>query len=279
MRLMRILKIIYYFCVLKLARPSLQKFFESVFRINLGFLGYMNWSPDFKLTGEKLALKMLKNFEIRSILDIGANKGQWAEMAIETLDCNVISIEPQKSSFSELSRLSSRYKNQLRMFNLALGDKNQKIFLNIHDHSSELSYIDSRLISMPLLKNKSHKNEQIKMTTLDTLYQKNLTSFQDLDFIKIDTEGYEYSVLKGGAKFISEVQPKFIQIEMNWHQLFLESSLLSISKLIPNYSAYKILPSGKCFYKVDPAYPLNNIFNLSNFLFVRQDLTLKIENL
>ena len=43
----------------------------------------------------------------------------------------------------------------------ALKNLNQKIFLNIHDHSSELSYIDSRLISMPLLKNKSHKNEQV----------------------------------------------------------------------------------------------------------------------
>ena len=41
-----------------------------------------------------------------------------------------------------------------------------------------------------------------------------------VDFLKIDVEGHEYEVVKGAKKFIEFNSPKFIQIEINWHQLF-----------------------------------------------------------
>ncbi len=262
---------------MKLARPSFQKFFHAVFRLNLGFLGYMNWSPDFRLTGEKLALEKLKDYKICSTLDIGANKGQWAEMAIDTLGCKVISIEPQKSAVFDLSLLVDKHKGRLVVFNLALGSQNKNVDMNIHNSSSELSFIDPRLKDMPLLKGKQEKVENVKMTTLDLLYRRNLTLFRNIDLVKIDTEGYELDVLKGGLKFLKEVKPKFIQLEMNWHQLFLGYSLINISQLIPKYKIYKILPSGSCFYGIDPTLPINNLFQLSNFMFVRPDINLANE--
>ena len=51
----------------------------------------------------------------------------------------------------------------------------------------------------------------------------------------------------GGKKFIDFNSPKFIQIEINWHQLFKKVNLFEFSKLLNDYEIFKILPHGKKF--------------------------------
>ena len=264
----------YNLTIMVFARPSFQPFFIKLFRLNLGYLGYMNWSPDFKFTGERLALEKLRKFEINNILDIGANIGQWAEMALDTLDCEVISFEPQVLAFSKLQLLENKYGEKLKTFNLAIGDYDKKTEINVHIKSSELSFIDNRLNKMPLLTGQSGKKENIDMIKLDTLFQNKPELLKSIDFIKIDTEGFELNVLAGGLNFINSVSPRFIQLEINWHQLFVNSTLFNFSELLRNYNLYKILPSGEVFYKINPADPINNIFQLSNVIFVREDVAL-----
>ena len=190
---MRISKILFNGLILLCARPKFQKFFEFLFRINLSFLGFMNWSADFKLTGEKLALKELSKFGIFKVLDIGANKGQWAKLALDTLGCEVISIEPQNSAFVELSSLRNQYGSKITVFNLAIGDANKEVFINVHASSDELSYIDGRLKNMPLLSGKSEVQELVNMMTLDSLFQAEPELLKNVDLIKIDTEGFEFN--------------------------------------------------------------------------------------
>ena len=244
--------------------------------MNLGYLGYMNWSPDFKLTGEKLALEELKVHGIYKVLDIGANEGQWANMALETLNCKVISFEPQSFAFEELNLLKEKYGEKIQTFRLAVGDSNKEIPINVHIASSELSFIDDRLKKMPLLNGKSDNQEIVKMVTLDSLFEEESKILSNVDLIKIDTEGYEINVLNGGLKYIHAVSPKFIQLEINWHQLFVNSSLLSFSELLATYDPYKLLPSGRCLYQISPADPVNNLYQLSNVMFVRRDISVKI---
>ena len=259
------------------ARPKFQPFFLKLFRINLGYLGYMNWSPDFKLTGEKLALKELKVHGINKVLDIGANKGQWANMALETLNCKVISFEPQSLAFDELNLLKDKYGEKIQTFRLAVGDSNKDIPIHVHVSSSELSFIDDRLKKMPLLTGKTENQELVTMVTLDALFETESELLSNIDLIKIDTEGFEINVLKGGLNYIHAVSPKFIQLEINWHQLFVNSSLFSFSELLTNYDVYKLLPSGECLLHISPTDPVNNLYQLSNVMFVRRDISLKIQ--
>ena len=93
------------------------------------------------------------------------------------------------------------------------------------------------------------------------------------DFVKIDVEGHEYEVIQGAKKFIGFNAPKFIQIEINWHQLFKKVNLYEFSLLLRNYDIFKILPFGKKLILVDPTRPENNIFHLSNFAFIRKDIS------
>jgi FkbM family methyltransferase len=269
-------RFLYNLSVMIFARPKFQPFFLKLFRVNLGYLGYMNWSPDFKLTGEKLALKKLKVYGIDKVLDIGANKGQWANMALDTLNCKVISIEPQSLAFEKLNLLKNKYGEKIQTLKLAIGDLNKEIQINVHIASSELSFIDNRLKKMPLLYGKTESQELVTMVTLDSLFETEPELLSNIDLIKIDTEGFEINVLNGGLNYIHTVSPKFIQLEINWHQLFVNSSLLTFSELLANYDVYKLLPSGECLLQINPTDPVNNLYQLSNVMFVRQDISLKV---
>ena len=98
---------------------------------------------------------------------------------------------------------------------------------------------------------------------------------QKVDFIKIDTEGFEYEVLKGAQKTLKFNNPKFIQIEFNWHQLIKNQSLFRISKLVDDYDTFRILPKGDKLLHIDPSRPENNIYHLSNYVFIRKDISNK----
>jgi FkbM family methyltransferase len=264
---------LYNLLVLFFGRPGFQFLFEKLFRILIGFMGYMNWSSDFKMTGEKRLLEKLeRNFELNLLLDVGANRGQWANLALQFTSADVISFEPQKETYALLLNLQEQFKNRLQTFNLAIGDIRRNILIYNHNSSTELSFTDNRLTKMPLLVNKSSKGDLVKMETLDYLYEQNSNIFKNLDFIKIDVEGSELKVLLGARNLIKQTRPRFIQIEVNWHHLFTNSSLYQFSLLLPNYKCFKILPSGTILKEIDPKYPLNNLYQLSNFLFARSDI-------
>ncbi len=96
-----------------------------------------------------------------------------------------------------------------------------------------------------------------------------MQSFPNVDFIKIDTEGFESEVFKGAKNIIMEIKPKFIQIEFNWHQLFRNHSLLYFSELLQGYLVYQLIPNG--WVLRDPKDPLTNIYSYSNFVFVLRE--------
>ena len=62
----------------------------------------------------------------------------------------------------------------------------------------------------PLRFNDIHPVE-VEIDTLDNIFYNNDIK---VDFIKIDTEGYEYNILKGGEKTIKKYKP-IIQLEYN----------------------------------------------------------------
>ena len=96
-----------------------------------------------------------------------------------------------------------------------------------------------------------------------------------IDFIKIDTEGYDYEVLMGSLKTINKFKPKFIQFEMNWHYLFKGINIYKICLKLQNYYPYRLLPYNSGLIQVDQRHPNNNIFHLSNFIMIRKDIKFK----
>ena len=49
--------------------------------------------------------------------------------------------------------------------------------------------------------------------------------------------------------------------------------MYDLSKLVNSYDVFRILPHGNKLIHVDPSRPENNIYHLSNYVFIREDIS------
>ena len=85
--------------------------------------------------------KILSSYDIDTVLDIGANSGQFARQMRYCIGYSkkIISFEPQSSVFEILKKASKNDKNW-DVFNMALGDVNEKMKINISENTGCSSY-------------------------------------------------------------------------------------------------------------------------------------------
>ena len=149
------------------------------------------------------------------IIDAGANIGLYTLIASKLVGINgkVLAFEPSKETFQRLKNnieLNS-FKNIIAI-NTGLGNKvNEKQFLrqDLGNLDAERYLLPSNIPFIVNLENKSNLNieEEILLETIDNVCQINRIS--NVDFMKIDTEGYEYYILQG-CKEVLKKNPKLV---------------------------------------------------------------------
>lgn len=269
----KILVIIYKFIsklyVLIFGRKKLQFINDIFLSLTLDAKGFKNYG-DFNRTGEKKFIRLIKD-EINLSLDIGANVGNYTKLILQETNSKVISFEPLPDAYRELENLKKDFSERLEIFNIAISNENKKQDLHFSNEKSEKASLMKHLEKLSFI-GKANKNKiSVEVKKLDDL--KNILKNQIIDFIKIDTEGYEFEVLDGAKYLLKEHKPKFIQIEFNWHQLLKGQTLYKISSMIDFSDIFKILPHGDELIQIDPSRPENNIYHLSNYVFIRKDIS------
>jgi len=187
-------------------------------------------------------LKWLKDYSFDTILDIGANEGQFA-LFIHNIfqDANVLSFEPITDCYKKIVE-NNKNNSKIKPFNYALGylDEEMEIYKNEFSPSSSLLKMNSiHIKNFPYTKNQT--KEKIKIRRLDNI-------FKDFEIgknvlMKIDVQGYEINVLKGAINFINIFSPLLI-IETSFVELYEKEPLFNgiYEKLIPlNYKFIGIL--------------------------------------
>ena len=232
--------------------------------------GYKNFG-NFNETGEEYFLNyFLKKKKIKICLDIGAHNGDYSRKLL-CKGFRVIAFEPMVEACTNLKKVKKKYPNIFSYHKIALSNKNEVREIFYINKNSQLSSLNENVKKINFLKNKLFKKFKIKTNTLDVFVKKNKKLFADgVDFIKIDTEGNDFNVILGAKNSINRFKPKFIQIEMNYHNLFNGENLYQFHKLLKNYEIYKILPFNNGLIRVDPSRPENNIYHLSNFVFIKR---------
>ncbi len=163
--------------------------------------------------------QILEFYEIDTVLDIGANSGQFAKHLRGDMGYTrrILSFEPLSTAF-KLLKENAKDDLAWEVFNYALGDTEEKRGINIAGNSyssSLLNMLPSHLKSAP---NSGYiGKEVIDIRTLDSLYGDLCKTAKNV-YLKIDTQGFESKVLKGAENSLAHVDT--IEMEMSLVPLY-----------------------------------------------------------
>ena len=254
---------------LRLVRGSERQGLDDLLR-GRGF----NNCCDMSLTGEAKFLELLSKTKPLLCVDIGANVGNYSKALIDSTNATIFSFEPLPGAFFELEMLRQLFPERIRTYQLALGNAKGVSTLYFGDTKSELASLSKEVNHIDYVGSSNTNKIDVQVEKLDSYLHVLKSVAEEIDFLKIDVEGFEWEVLQGAENVLLDMRPKFIQLEFNLHQLFRGHSLFSLSQFLPNYRVYQLLPNGDGMAERDVKDPLSNIYAYSNFIFVRSDVEL-----
>ena len=177
--------------------------------------------------------KWLRERNIKTVLDIGANTGQFASKARALFPtAQIYSFEPIQAVYALLDK---KFENDLKFksFNLGLGDSKGIVsfFQNEFSDSSSLLPMN-QLHKENFPKTINEKKIEIQIDQLDNL-------INDLDLerpilIKIDVQGFEDKVISGGEKVIEMANIAIIEVgfyKLYENQVMFDDILLKMNSL------------------------------------------------
>jgi len=254
------------------SKKYLQNLNNVFFNLTIKAKGYSNYGSLYE-TGELSFIKLISKFNPKLSIDVGANVGNFSKILLQYTNTKVIAFEPLPEAFKILKGISDKNNNRFFPYNYGLGKKRSKSKLFYNNKYSQLATYNKNYSKVTFFNNDKPKKIVTNISSLDQFYYQNKNFFLEngLDFIKIDVEGNEYNVLEGAKNTINKFQPNFIQIEINSYNIFSNHSLNFISKALPNYKIFQILPYDSGLKKVNSDHPVFNLFYLSNFVFINKN--------
>ena len=175
---------------------------NNFFGILISIIDYPNKKKILNFFKSKLKDENLK------IIDIGAHKGETISFFLNNFRVGEIyAFEPNFDLYEKLRKINKFKKKFIRIFNFGIGYRDQIKTLNIMTDSSsstinsldeDTEYFKKKKKILSLFssnKNFLKKRQEIKITSLSQIILNN--NINRIDVLKIDTEGYEYNVLKG----------------------------------------------------------------------------------
>ena len=240
---------------------------EEGYCVDWNFL--INKSQNNLFLGENIFIKKFNKLNIVNCLDIGANIGEFSTQILLNKNTNVIAFEPLPDCCERLAIIEKNSNGSFKYYQNALSNSEKIDYLFFGKNTSGLASLETVINGIPYVKESNKNKIQVVIKKLNNFLDNN--NFKNIDFIKIDVEGHEMSVIEGGLEFIKKNNVKLIQIEFNWHNLMMKQSIYNYSKIFNTYITTRLnLINGKLKI-VDPKDFMSNIYQLSNYIFVQKE--------
>ena len=183
------------------------------------------------------AIRQFKPKKDQVFLDIGSNRGEGiaSTLACLNFDNQIIGFEPNQLVFEKLAK-HFRNNSRVSVNNWGLGNKNEELILYVpfyrrwmfdglssFKYESAANWLKTRLWR--------YKEEHLQIRELKCQIRKLDDMKLNPYFIKIDVQGFELEVLKGGEATLKKHQP-ILLIES------IEEDVIDFLKVL-NYSFYK----------------------------------------
>ena len=194
------------------------------------------------------------NEKLLNIIDVGAHKGETISLFCKnfTID-KILAFEPNPIVFKKLEKKikKTNYKNKIILFNFGLGNKEEEKDLLINNDTSSSTYnlIDEnteyykRKKSFLSMFNKDILRKKVLTSILPLSKVNEVNHLENIDILKIDTEGYELNILKGiYENHLNKI--KYIYFEHHYDLMIKKNYKYSDIKIFLNknnfYLAFKI---------------------------------------
>lgn len=151
--------------------------------------------------------------------DVGANVGQTITSFKKTFANPLIfAFEPATQTYQSLVQ---RFGNdsRVKLFGMALGEAESKREL-VNFKASELNSFLKPAAGTSYFQEdiQISRTEIVDISTVDTIMKKHQLS--EIDILKIDTQGFEMSVLKGAIEALRNHKVKSLVLEMNFKKVY-----------------------------------------------------------
>ncbi|MBN2117227.1 MAG: FkbM family methyltransferase [Anaerolineales bacterium] len=158
----------------------------------------------------------LRKIPIKTIIDIGANTGQFARsMRARFPEANFLCFEPLPEPYTMLQNWVNKTPDRVQSFNVAIGNQDGETQMFFHrDFSPSSSLLANTAIGekiFPVTKNQERVT--IKLSTLDHALQN--IKLEDKILIKLDVQGYEDRVLEGGEVTFGKAAACILEISLD----------------------------------------------------------------
>jgi len=167
----------------------------------------LNNSPRHTLLG-------LAQMDFGSIIDVGANEGQFARMISGFFpQAEMYCFEPLAEPFSKLAAWADTQKGRVHCFQLALGEQEGEFEMHLHEqHTPSSSLLAATDVCHQLYPQTSAERlTKIRMATLDSIFESKLDARRDI-LLKLDVQGYEDRVLRGGRQVLSQCRAVVLEV-------------------------------------------------------------------
>ena len=200
------------------------------------------------------------------IFDVGANIGQWTKIALSiNKDLNIHCFEPSKFTFKKL--IANYFPPNVIANNFGLSSTKGEKPLYIFNNSSGLNSLYKRCGL-----GENQKQEKVKIVQLDTLEHYCIErNIKKIDYLKIDAEGHELEIIKGGKNLFRNGQVKMVQFEYGGTNIDARVLLKDFFEFFEGmgYNFYKIFPNHIEFIKKYHVRFEN--FNYQNWVIIKKD--------
>lgn len=241
---------------------------------NGGLSSYKVQSNGEKAFIEKTLLNLFKTDIKPLFFDVGANVGEYSLVLRKNFpNADIYSFEPVKNTFNTLVENTRSF--NINLHNIGFSDKvgTGEVFNTVNSNNTEVASIYRDVFAGVFHDHDDVVPIKFEMDTIDNFCCSN--SITHIDFLKIDVEGHEFSVLKGATDMLLNNRIKIIQFEINTHNVYSRVFLKDFYLILHNFEFYRILPDG--LIKLGEYNPQNEIFTLQNIVAFRKDFNYYIE--
>lgn len=155
--------------------------------------------------------KRMAGYDFKLFIDVGANIGQTANQIREAFpQATIHSVEPVQKTYAVLQQ-NTKGKN-VQTHNIALGSKNEIIEVKI-DKGNTNSSINSMQNEKNEIASGDVYVEKIQVVATIDFCKKH--EINVIDYLKIDTEGFDLEVIKGAKELLEKDAIGFVEAEVS----------------------------------------------------------------